>query len=194
MAIGKSLKRFEMGTMTITDLSLPGLQLVESRRFDDLRGYFMEVFKEEELKLALTEHPHFIQDNMSCSHRGVFRGMHTQLAPMAQAKLVRCISGRIIDFVMEVDPNSSNFGKVIAIELTPESGKALFIPKRYAHGFLALEDHSRVLYKVDAPYAPEKERAYNYQYPTLLSEIKKYIPLDQLIISDKDKAAPSLFQ
>lgn len=180
--------------MNITELPLEGLQLVESRRFDDPRGYFMEIFKEEELQRLLTDAPHFIQDNMSCSHRGVFRGMHTQQAPMAQAKLVRCISGRIIDFAMDIEPASPTFGKVVGIELTPESGRALYIPNRYAHGFLALEDNTRVLYKVDAPYAPDFEKAYNYQHPALLSEIEKYIPLSQLIISDKDRDAPKLLQ
>lgn len=192
MATGKSLTLFESNTMIITELSLPGLQLVESRRFDDHRGYFMEVFKEEELRHSLSGHPNFIQDNMSCSCKGVFRGMHTKIAPWAQAKLVRCVSGRIIDFAMDIDPQSSTFGEVIGVELTPENGKALFIPNCYAHGFLALEDDSRVLYKVDAPYAPDAERAYNFQHPKLLSEIEKYIPIGHLIISEKDMAAPTL--
>lgn len=178
--------------MNITELSLEGLQLVESRRFDDQRGYFMEIFKEEELRQALFNHPHFIQDNMSCSHRGVFRGMHTQSAPMAQAKLVRCVSGHIIDFVMDIDPASSSYGEVIDVDLTPESGLALYIPNRYAHGFLALEDNTRVLYKVDAPYAPTSEKSYNYRFPTLITKIEKYISLDQLIISEKDQAASRL--
>lgn len=178
--------------MEIKQLPLPGLQLVSTKRYDDDRGYFMEVFKEAELAEQLTDHPHFIQDNMSCSHRGVFRGMHTQAAPMAQAKLVRCVSGRIIDFAMDIDPTSPTFGEVYGVELTPESGLALYIPKIYAHGFLALEDNSRVLYKVDAPYSPSHERAFNYQHPQLITELKKYLPLDQLIISDKDKAAPTL--
>ena len=178
--------------MKITELSLAGLQLIESRRFDDERGYFMEVFKEQELQDALTDHPHFVQDNMSCSHRGVFRGMHTQSAPMAQAKLVRCVSGRIIDFAMDIDPASSNYGKVVGVELTPESGQALYIPNRYAHGFLSLEDNTRILYKVDAPYAPDHEMAYNSPHPTLLAEITTYIPLSQLVVSDKDKVAPKL--
>lgn len=180
--------------MTVTDLALPGLQLVKSRRFDDSRGYFMEVFKEGELHEALHDHPHFIQDNMSCSHRGVFRGMHTQGHPMAQAKLVRCVSGRIIDFAMDIDPHSPNYGRVVGMELTPYSGQALYLPNQYAHGFLALEDNTRVLYKVDAPYSPESERAYNYQYPPLLAEIEKYLPLSELIVSDKDRVAPHLIK
>lgn len=180
--------------MEINALPLEGLQLVTSRRFDDHRGYFMEVYKEEELTEALTNHPHFIQDNMSYSRRGVFRGMHTQSAPMAQAKLVRCVAGRIIDFAMDIEPNSPTFGEVYGVELTPESGMALYIPNRYAHGFLALEDDSRVLYKVDAPYSPQHERAFNYQHPKLLTELEKYIPIDDLIISDKDKVAPHLLQ
>lgn len=178
--------------MEIVTLPLEGLQLVKSKRFDDHRGYFMEVFKEAELTEQLTDHPHFIQDNMSCSHRGVFRGMHTQAPPMAQAKLVRCVAGRIIDFAMDIDPTSPTFGEVYGVELTPKSGLALYIPNRYAHGFLALEDESRVLYKVDAPYSPQHERAFNYQHPKLITELSKYIDLADLIISDKDKAAPAL--
>ncbi|MDO5016860.1 MAG: dTDP-4-dehydrorhamnose 3,5-epimerase family protein [Porphyromonas sp.] len=178
--------------MEYVELPLRGVQLVRSHRFDDRRGYFMELFKEQELAERLEGYPHFVQDNLSCSHKGVFRGMHTQTAPFAQAKLVRCISGRIVDFAMDVDPLSATFGRVVAVPLTPESGEALYIPDRYAHGFLALEEESRVLYKVDAPYAPDHERAYNYRWQPLLDEIAKYIPIDQLIVSDKDKAAPEL--
>ena len=98
---------------------------------------------------------------------------------MAQAKLVRCVSGRINDFAMDIEPNiPPTFGQVVGVELTPESGQALYIPNRLRTWFfLALEDNTRVLYKVDAPYAPESERAYNYQHPALLSEMK--IPTPQ---------------
>lgn len=178
--------------MKITELELPGVQLIESRRFDDERGYFIEVFKEDLFKVHLTGHPHFIQDNLSCSKRGVFRGMHAQKPPFAQAKLVRAVSGRIIDFAMDIDRKSPHFGKVVGVELTPDKGRALFIPAQYAHGFLALEDMSRVLYKVNAPYAPEYEVAFHYSHPQLMELIRHHIDPSELIISEKDQSAPKL--
>lgn len=178
--------------MKITELELPGVQLIESKRYDDHRGYFMEVFKDTLLRKHLTGHPRFIQDNMSCSKRGVFRGMHAQKPPLAQAKFVRVVSGRIVDFAMDIDPKSSNFGKVIGVELTPDQGRALFIPAHYAHGFLSLEDETRVLYKVDASYAPEYEVAYHYTHGQLMQLLSHHIDPSELIISEKDKSAPML--
>ncbi len=178
--------------MKITDLALPGVQLVESTRYDDSRGYFMELFKEGELSEKLSGHPHFVQDNMSYSHKGVFRGMHRQLPPFAQAKMVRCLSGRILDIAMDVEPSSPTYGEVVSVELTPESGNALFIPAHYAHGFLALEEGSCVQYKVDALYSPTSEDAHNYQSQNILDLLQKYMSLDELIVSEKDLSAPRL--
>lgn len=174
---------------TSTELSLPGVLLIESPRYDDHRGYFMELYKAVDLSHAL---PNFVQDNMSYSHKGVFRGMHRQLPPNAQAKLVRCLSGRILDIALDVEPSSPTYAQAVAVELTPMSGKALYIPSHYAHGFLALEEGSTVFYKVDTPYAPQSEEAYNFQHPNIINLIKPYISLDQLIVSPKDLAAPSL--
>lgn len=176
--------------MNITELSLPGVKLIEGRRFDDARGFFTELFKDEEMRDAGL--PTFIQDNMSHSRRGVFRGMHLQLPPYGQAKLVRAVSGRIIDFVLDVDPTSEHYGEAIGVELTADDCRALFIPAQYAHGFVALEDDSRVLYKVDAPYTPGHEQAYHFSHPTILAMIHRFIQPDQLIISEKDLVAPRL--
>lgn len=174
---------------TTTELSLPGVLLIESTRYDDHRGYFMELYKEADFSHVL---PHFVQDNMSYSHKGVFRGMHRQLPPAAQAKLVRCLSGKILDIALDVDSSSPSYTQAIAVELTPTNGKALFIPAHYAHGFLALEEGSVVSYKVDHPYTPDSEVAHNFQHPNILRLIESYMPLDQLVISPKDLAAPPL--
>lgn len=176
--------------MKITELSLPGVKLVEGKRYDDERGFFTELFKAEELMKE--GFPAFIQDNLSCSKRGVFRGMHLQKAPYAQAKLVRAVSGRVIDFALDVNPASDTFGEAVGVELVADDCRALYIPGNYAHGFVALEDDSRVLYKVDAPYMPSHEQAYHFSHPTILAMAQKFIQPDQLIISDKDLIAPQL--
>ena len=134
--------------------------------------------------------PHFIQDNLSLSHRGVFRGMHLQKSPYGQAKLVRVLSGRLIDFVLDVDPASPTYQKSLAVELSEENNQLLFIPPQYAHGFLALEDHTRLMYKVDQAYTPEAEMAYHYSI--LLPTIEQFIDPNDLIISTKDLAATPL--
>lgn len=178
--------------MNITELSLAGVKLVEGKRFDDDRGFFTELFKEEAMKAE--GFPPFIQDNLSCSKRGVFRGMHMQIPPYGQAKLVRAVSGRILDFALDVEPESETFGEAVAVELAADDCRALYIPAHYAHGFVALEDNSRVLYKVDAPYMPSHERAFHYSHPTILALVQKLIHPDQLIISDKDQVAPQLIE
>lgn len=176
--------------MKITEMSLAGVKLIEGKRFDDERGFFTELYKAE--AMAELGFPTFIQDNLSCSKRGVFRGMHLQVAPYGQAKLVRAVSGRILDFALDIDPESETFGEAVGVELSADDCRALFIPGHYAHGFVALDDDSRVLYKVDAPYMPSHERAFHYSHPTILAMVQQFIHPDQLIISDKDLVAPTL--
>lgn len=173
----------------IQELQLPGVkQIIPATRFADERGYFAELYREDEM--TALGFPRFVQDNLSLSSRGVFRGMHLQAAPYGQAKLIRVLSGKIIDFVLDVDPTSPYFRQKVAVELSEENNQLLFIPPQYAHGFLALEDHTRVLYKVDTTYTPSAERAYHYT--ELLELIESHLPTSQLIISSKDLSAPRL--
>ncbi|MDO5036127.1 MAG: dTDP-4-dehydrorhamnose 3,5-epimerase family protein [Porphyromonas sp.] len=178
--------------MKITELSLPGVWLIESKIYSDSRGTFMEAYNERELVGTPLEGVRFVQDNLSCSRRGTLRGMHTQRAPYGQSKLVRCLSGRLIDFVLDIIPESPTYGQAISVELTPTNGRALFIPSHYAHGFLSLEEETRLYYKVDRFYHPESEVGYSYRHPAILRIVEEHISPDELILSDKDAQSPLL--
>ena len=179
--------------MVITELDLPGVLLLEAPVYKDSRGCFYESFNQKcwiDSPIGKAGQKPFLQDNVSVSHRGVFRGMHLQRAPHAQSKLVRVLSGRIIDFVLDVNPSSPTYGKSIAISLGAHSGQALYIPAGYAHGFLALDPNTVLQYKVDENYHPESEETYHY---TSVAELlSRYYSLDDLILSEKDLAGVSL--
>lgn len=178
--------------MQFKELGLKGVWLIETHIFPDERGSFMEAYNEKSTLGTPLEGIHFVQDNISCSHKGVFRGMHAQQAPYGQSKYVRAISGKLLDIVLDIAPQSSTFGEAISVELSATSGLSLFIPPHYAHGFLALEENTRLYYKVDTFYHPSAEIAFNYQHPSVLALIEPFIPLDQLILSPKDRVAPPL--
>lgn len=164
-----------------------GLVVVGLKRFPDSRGSFCELFKERDFKEAgITAS--FCQDNLSRSSRGVVRGMHYQARPHAQAKLVCCLEGRILDAATDLRIGSPTFLKTFMAELSPENAKALFIPEGFAHGFAALED-SLVLYKAEGAYCPQAERGFRYDDP------KAAIPWDlpfEPILSQKDAARGAL--
>ncbi len=169
----------------IEELTLKGLQLIKPRRFNDLRGYFEEVFNLADFeKHGLPTY--FPQDNLSFSQKGVIRGMHFQLAPSAQAKLVKVLQGRILDVVVDIRPESPTFGKHEVIELSDENGYILLVPEGFAHGFEALED-TYFLYKCTALYNPATEGGLLYNDPELGIDWKTKDP----IISPKDLALPS---
>lgn len=174
--------------MTVTELDLPGVLLVETPVYRDSRGCFYEAFNRRQWECELLgrvgERP-FVQDNVSVSHRGVFRGMHLQRSPYAQSKLVRVLSGRIIDFVLDVDPSSPTYRKSMAVALDAHSGQSLYIPAGYAHGFLALEADTALQYKVDEVYHPESE--VTYRYDAVAEVLAHHCALDELILSDKDR-------
>lgn len=141
------------------ELGLPGVLLIEGNRHSDSRGSFMELFNGEKQKiLGVTS---FNQDNISYSKEGVIRGMHWQAPPYEQGKLVTCILGSILDVILVIDKNKSNYGEFIAVELNAESGKSIWIPRGYAHGFEALSDNVIVHYKTDSPRKLEAERRIN---------------------------------
>ena len=170
-----------------TDIS--GLYVFEPKVFEDSRGYFFESYNEKNFSTIGVE-SHFIQDNESSSAYGVIRGLHYQLNPYAQAKLIRVLKGEILDVVVDIRQGSPSFGKSFSIELTAENKKQLYIPKGFAHGFSVLSEKAVVFYKCDAFYNKESEGGIRFDDPTL--KIDWRIPLDQAIISEKDQLLPSL--
>lgn len=166
-------------------LEIPHVILVKPRIFADLRGFFMELYKRTDF-LANSIPYNFIQVNMSFSKRGVVRGLHYQLRPMEQGKLVTVIKGRVIDVAVDLRKGSPWFGKHVAVELSDENRYLLWIPPGFAHGFQALED-SIFLYLVTEEYSPQHEACIKWDDP----EIGVNWPLRSgVIISDKDKACP----
>lgn len=164
--------------------------LVKPRRFSDSRGYFTEAYHKERFAQNGID-CEFVQDNHSLSTRiGVLRGLHFQIPPFAQAKLVRCTRGRIIDYAVDIRSGSPGFGKHVAVELSEENGWQLYIPAGFAHAFCTMEDNCEVQYKVSSHYAPECDAGLAFDDPDL--GIQYPFPMDELTLSDKDGHHPRL--
>lgn len=164
--------------------------IIEPKFFGDHRGFFSETYKKSEFAAA-SINLDFVQDNHSCSSKGVLRGLHYQLPPYQQGKLIRVIKGAVWDVAVDIRPNSPTFKKWVGVTLSSENRKMFYIPPGFAHGFLSLSDETHFLYKCTAEYAPSYEGAINYLDPQLAINW----PLNQienLQISDKDKIAPML--
>jgi dTDP-4-dehydrorhamnose 3,5-epimerase len=175
--------------MNFIQTEIPDLWIIEPKVWRDPRGYFMESFNEE----AFTRHignVRFIQDNESSSVFGVLRGLHYQEGEAAQAKLVRVIEGRVLDVAVDLRGSSPTFGQYKMVELSAENKRQFFIPRGFAHGFLVLSNSALFTYKVDNPYAPDRERTLHFQDPEL--NIPWPLPESQLILSEKDKAGKLL--
>lgn len=168
-------------------LEIPDVILITSKAFSDERGFFMESYKESEFK-ANGINFEFKQDNHSKSSKKVLRGLHYQLEPYAQGKLVRVITGKIFDVAVDIRRGSPTFGKWVSAELSEDNKKMLWIPPGFAHGFLALEDNTNVLYKSTNEYSKESERGILWND----LEIGIKWPLDNPLLSDKDKKHPVL--
>ena len=140
--------------------------IIEPRVFPDARGYFFESWKQEEFDKNI--YPvQFVQDNESKSSKGVLRGLHYQRGEFSQAKLVRVVKGRVLDVAVDLRKSSPTFGKHVAVELSDENKRQLFIPRGFAHGFLVLSDEAIFTYKVDNVYAPQAEASIRYDDPTI---------------------------
>lgn len=166
---------------------IPDVVVVEAPVFRDNRGYFTEVYSVrawEDAKLA----QHFVQDNLSKSAKGTLRGLHYQIEPHAQGKLVYALSGAVYDVAVDLRRGSPTFGKWVGRLLSGGSGLAMWIPPGFAHGFLALEDESLLFYKCTTPWARDAERSLAYNDPT----IGIAWPMQPTIISEKDEHAPPL--
>lgn len=174
--------------MRIVELDLPGVKILEPRYFEDYRGYYCETYSSRTLH-NLGIDTVFIQDNHSFSlKKGTIRGIHFQLNPKPQAKLVRCTRGRIMDFVVDLRADSPTYKKWIKVELSEENRKQILIPRGFGHAFLTLTDNCEVLYKVDEWYYPEFDRAIKWDDPDIAIDWGTTEP----IISEKDAKAPSL--
>lgn len=175
--------------MPFIKTNLPGLLIFEPVVFEDSRGYFFESYNEEQFTREGI-HIKFVQDNQSRSSYGVIRGLHFQAEPFAQTKLVRVLSGNILDVVVDIRKGSPSYGKVFCLELSADNKKQLLIPKGFAHGFSVLSKAAEVLYKCDAFYHKQSEGGIAYNDPALNIDWK--IPADKAIISDKDTQYPTL--
>ena len=176
--------------MKYTETTIPGVWIIEPVVFKDARGYFMEVYKQADFEQHIGE-IHFMQENESCSTKGVLRGLHYQLNPFSQAKLVRVIQGAVLDVAVDIRQGSPTFGQHVTVELSAENKRQLFIPRGFAHGFKVLSDEVVFTYKVDNPYNPASERGIQYNDPAI--EVNWNIGKDDaIILSDKDKALPPL--
>ena len=175
--------------MKFTKLEIKGVWVIEPKIFTDQRGYFMESFKKElfEQHIGKIE---FIQDNESKSTRGVLRGLHFQKGEHSQAKLVRALKGSVLDVVVDIRKGSPTFGKYVAVELTEDNKKQLYMPRNMAHGFVVLSEEAIFSYKVDNIYAPKHEATLAWDDPSI--GINWKLKKDELILSDKDKLGISL--
>jgi len=176
--------------LTVRPLALPEIKLISAPRFGDARGYFAETYVRRDFAAAgITQE--FVQDNESLSRaRGTVRGLHFQIPPFGQAKLIRVLTGRIFDACVDLRRSSPRYGRHAAVELAAETGDQLFVPAGFAHGFCTLEPDTTVLYKVDAVYSAEHERGIAWADPALA--IPWPVGPDAAILSAKDAALPPL--
>ncbi len=175
--------------MNFTPQKIADVVVVEPQVHGDQRGYFVETFRHDLFEAAIGHSVDFVQDNESKSSKGVLRGLHFQLAPHAQSKLVRVIDGRVLDVAVDIRRGSASYGQHVAIELTAENKKQMFVPRGFAHGFVVLSDTATFAYKVDNYYSPECDRGLAFDDPQL--NIDWRLPSDQLLLSEKDTQQPS---
>lgn len=176
--------------MIFTRMSIPDIVLIEPQIFGDARGYFMETFRSDKLEAFLGYKIDFIQDNESKSSRGVLRGLHYQLPPCSQTKLIRIIDGKVLDITVDIRKGSPTFGEYVAVELSGKNKRQLFIPRGFAHGFVVLSESCTFTYKVDDYYSFENDRGIAFDDEAL--GIDWVIPHEELNLSAKDRVQPKL--
>ncbi|MBD3768484.1 MAG: dTDP-4-dehydrorhamnose 3,5-epimerase [Gammaproteobacteria bacterium] len=176
--------------MEFVKQSIVDLVLIKPKVHGDHRGYFVETFRQDKFEEAVGYKVNFCQDNESKSSKGVLRGLHFQLPPFAQSKLVRVIEGEVLDVAVDIRQGSPTFGQHVAVRLTGENKHQLFIPRGFAHGFVVLSESAIFSYKVDNYYSPECDRGLAFNDPAL--GIEWGLPLDQLKLSEKDLKQPGL--
>lgn len=174
--------------MTIEKTFIQDLVVITPRVFEDSRGYFFEAYNQAKFQENGIEYQ-FIQDNQSFSKRGVIRGLHLQINPFAQAKLVRVLEGEILDVAVDLRKDSPTYGQHFSVLLSAENKKQLMVPHGFAHGFSVLSETASVMYKVDQLYHKDSERGIRFDDPTLA--IDWQLNADEVIVSDKDLILPS---
>ena len=170
--------------MKVVKTDIEGVLIIEPDVFGDCRGYFMESFSQRKFSEQVADVT-FVQDNESKSSYGVVRGLHFQKPPHTQSKLVRVVSGRVLDVAVDIRKGSPTFGKHVAVELSGDNHRQIFIPKGFAHGFAVLSDEAVFQYKCDAFYAPESEGAIAWDDPEIGVDWR--IPEDKVTLSEKDR-------
>lgn len=169
---------------------IPDVWVIKPKVHDDGRGHFVETFRQDKFEDALGYKINFTQDNESKSYKGVLRGLHFQLAPHAQSKLIRVIEGAVLDVAVDIRKGSPTFGQHVAVELSGDNKKQMFVPRGFAHGFVVLTDTATFAYKVDNYYSPEFDRGLAFDDREL--NIDWQLPKQQLLLSDKDTQQPTL--
>lgn len=173
--------------MNVIQTEIPGVMILEPRVFTDPRGYFFESYSKREFD-RLVAPVEFVQDNESCSSYGVMRGLHFQRPPHAQAKLVRCVRGRVLDVAIDIRKGSPTYGRHVAVELSEGNHRQFFIPRGFAHGFAVLSDTAVFQYKCDNYYCPEADGGISILDQSL--GIDWMIQPERAILSDKDTRHP----
>lgn len=176
--------------MKFTKTEIPDVVICRPKIFGDYRGYFSETFRKDLLEEFLGYRVNFCQDNESKSSYGVLRGLHYQLPPFTQSKLVRVIEGRVLDIAVDIRKGSPHFGQNVTVELNAKDGMQLFVPRGFAHGFVVLSETAKFAYKCDNYYTPSHDRGILFNDPQIT--IDWQVPLDHFILSEKDKQQPLL--
>ena len=176
--------------MEVEKTAIEGVLVLTPRVFTDARGYFFESYSKRDFDAALGRSINFVQDNESMSHRGVVRGLHFQAPPFAQAKLVRCVRGAVLDVAVDIRVGSPTYGRHVAVEISAANRRQIFLPKGIAHGFAVLEDDTVFQYKCDNYYAPAADGGIDLSDPAL--GIDWPFAPEEMILSDKDRRHPRL--
>ena len=176
--------------MEFVKQSIPEVVLIKPKLHGDYRGYFVETFRQDQFEDFIGYSVNFCQDNESKSSKGVLRGLHFQLSPAAQSKMVRVIDGIVLDVALDIRKDSPTFGKHVTVELNAKDKYQLFIPRGFAHGFVVLSNTATFAYKVDNYYSPENDRGLAFNDPAL--SIDWQLSEDELILSEKDQKQPRL--
>lgn len=171
--------------MKIIDTKIADLKIIEPAIFGDKRGFFFESFNKIKFEEAIGYSVDFVQDNHSKSTKGVLRGLHYQLAPHAQGKLVRCVEGEVFDVAVDIRKSSSTFGQWVGVHLSAENKRQFWIPEGFAHGFVTLSESAEFLYKTTNYYAPQSERSIRWND----QDLNIVWPLKTVLLSEKDKNA-----
>lgn len=175
--------------MKAIQTNLEGCVIIEPAVFGDNRGHFVESFNEKLFNELTGTRTHFVQDNQSFSSRGVLRGLHAQAGQFAQAKLVRVLQGRVIDVAVDARSDSPTYGQHVAVELSAENNRQLFVPRGFLHGFVVLSETATFFYKCDNFY--HKDAEWGVRFDDIDLSIDWQISHDELIISDKDQVLPT---